>query len=296
MDLKKQYIIQTISVAVNNLRLSSEKIEVVGLLKETILNAGDLEIVICGMKKITQLSKFAIKLNEIYNFLKQNKIDFLKLSEKFKEHAQLLVKDLNVVLDTLTPNSYKEIIKKLDEFGSNSVQNENKEDSLTIDFTDRKSSFTEKMKTDLSAEMAGKMKEKIIFEDESDDDHLFFQNFEATILKPVKEIELVLKNLGNGEVKSTELRQYESVMRVNASLSEKFGTEITTEMHNILARAFRMLQLKELDPEKDMIEAMRACLIVIVALVKNKDVDITYYLNRAEDFGKKLQTLKMRNI
>lgn len=288
MDLKKQYIIQTISVAVNNLRLSSEKIEVVGLLKETILNAGDLEFVISSMKKITQLSKLAIKLNEIYNFLKQNKIDFLKLSEKFKDHTQLLVKDLNLVLDTLTPGSYKEIIKKLDEFSSSSLQEENKEGTVTIDFTDRKSSLTEKMKTD-------KLKEKIIFEDENNDDHLFFQNFEATILKPVKEIELVLKNLGNGEVKSTELRQYESVMRVNASLSEKFGTEITTDMHNILAKAFRMLQLKELNPEKDMIEAMRACLIVIVALVKNKDVDITYYLNRAEDFGKKLQTLKMRN-
>ncbi len=288
MDIKKQYIIQTIGVAANNLRLSSEKIEVVGLLKETILNAGDLESVISAMKKITQLSKLAIKLHEIFNFLKQNKIDFLKLSEKFKDHTQLLVKDLNVVLDTLTPNSYKEIIKKLDEFSSASSQEENKEDSLTIDFTGRQSSLTEKMKTE-------KLKERIIFEDETNDDHLFFQNFEATILKPVKEIELVLKNLGNGEVKSTELRQYESVMRVNASLSEKFGTEITTEMHNILAKAFRMLQLKELNPEKDIIEAMRACLIVIVALIKNKDVDITYYLNRAEDFGKKLQTLKMRN-
>jgi len=288
MDLEKQYIIQCIAVAANNLRLSSEKIEVVGLLKETLLNANDLEGIIFGMKKITQLSKMAIKLHEVYNFLKQNKVDFLKLSEKFVAHTQFLVKDLNIVLDTLTPNSYKEIIKKLEEFRSISLSEENKDDSLTIDFTDRKSSYTERMKTD-------KIKEKFIFEEEPEDEHLFFQNFEATILKPVKEIELVLKNLGNGSVKSTELRQYESVMKVNASLSEKFGTEITTEMHNILARAFRMLQLKELDSKKEVIEAMRACLIVIVALVKNKDVDITSYLNRAEDFGKKLQTLKMRN-
>jgi len=288
MDLEKQYIIQCIAVAANNLRLSSEKIEVVGLLKETLLNANDLEEVIFGMKKITQLSRLAIKFHEIYNYLKQNKVDFLKVSEKFKDHTQLLVKDLNTVLDTLTPNSYKEISKKLEEFVSNSVSDEAKDDSLTIDFTDRKSSHTEKMKTD-------KIKEKFIFEEESEDEHLFFQNFEATILKPVKEIESVLKNLGTGEVKSTELRQYESVMKVNASMSEKFGTEITTEMHNILAKAFRMLQLKELAPGKDMIESMRACLIVIVALVKNKDVDITSYLNKAEDFGKKLQTLKMRN-
>ena len=288
MDLKKQYIIQTISVAANNLRLSSEKIEVLGLLKETILNTGDLETLIASMKKITQFAKLAIKLQEIYNFLKMNKIDFLKLSEKFKDHTQLIIKELNLVLDALNPSSYKEIEKKMGEFSLNSVVEERKEDTLTIDMTERKSALTEKMRTD-------KIKENYIFEEEANDDHLFFQNFEATILKPVKEIETVLKNLGNGEVRAIELGQYESVMKVNAALSEKFGTEITTEMHKILAKAFRMLQLKELKPEKEMIEAMRACLIVIVALVRNKDIDITYYLNKAEDFGKKLQTLKMRN-
>lgn len=288
MDLKKQYIIQTISVAANNLRLSSEKIEVLGLFKETILNSGDLETLIASMKKITQFAKLAIKLQEIYNFLKINKIDFLKLSEKFKEHTQLVVKDLNLVLDALNPSSYKEIIRKLDEFNQNNLVEEKKDESLTIDMTERKSSLSEKIKT-------AKIKESYIFEEEAGDDHLFFQNFEATILKPVKEIETVLKNLGTGEIKSLELRQFESVMKVNASLSEKFGTDITTEMHKILAKAFHMLQLKELKPEKEMIEAMRACLIVIVALVRNKDIDITYYLNKAEDFGKKLQTLKMRN-
>lgn len=221
MDLKKQYIIQTISVAANNLRLSSEKIEVLGLLKETILNAGDLETLIASMKKITQFSKLAIKLQEIYNYLKLNKIDFLKLSDKFKEHTQLVVKDLNLALDALTPNSYNAINIKLNEFSLNSSTDGHRDESLTIDFTDRKSLLTDKMRT-------ARIKENYIFEEETNDDQLFFQNFEATILKPVKEIELVLKNLGNGEFKSTELRQYESVMRVNASLSEKFGTEITT--------------------------------------------------------------------
>ena len=217
-----------------------------------------------------------------------NKIDFLKLSEKFKDHTQLIIKELNLVLDALNPGSYKEIEKKMGEFSQNSVVEERKDDTLTIDMTERKSTLSEKMRND-------KIKENYIFEEEANDDHLFFQNFEATILKPVKEIETVLKNLGNGEVRAIELGQYESVMKVNAALSEKFGTEITTEMHKILAKAFRMLQLKELKPEKEMIEAMRACLIVIVALVRNKDIDITYYLNKAEDFGKKLQTLKMRN-
>jgi len=288
MDLHKQYIAQCISVAANNLRLSSEKIEVVGLLKETVATCDDLESIILGMKKLTQLSKLAIKLHEIFNYLKQNKIDFLRLSDKFKEHAQLLVKDLNVVLESLTPNSYKDIAQKLKEFHSSPTSTgEVVDKSLTIDFTGRSSIKADKRKTDI-------LKEKLILDDDPNDENIFFQNFEATILKPVKEIEQVLKNLGNDSIKSTELRVFESVMRVNASLSEKFGTDITTEMHRTLAKAFRMLQLKEISPDKEMIEAMRACLIVIVALVKNKEVDITYYLNKAEDFAKKLQSLKMR--
>jgi hypothetical protein len=36
---------------------------------------------------------------------------------------------------------------------------------------------------------------------------------------------------------------------------------------------------------------MRACLIVIVAVVRGKEVDITNYLNRAENFGRQIQDL-----
>jgi len=39
--------------------------------------------------------------------------------------------------------------------------------------------------------------------------------------------------------------------------------------------------------DKTVIESLRACLIVIVAVVKRKEVDITGYLNRAEEFGNK---------
>jgi hypothetical protein len=37
---------------------------------------------------------------------------------------------------------------------------------------------------------------------------------------------------------------------------------------------------------------MRASLIVIVAVVRSKDVDITGYLNKAEELGKRIQNLK----
>ena len=39
--------------------------------------------------------------------------------------------------------------------------------------------------------------------------------------------------------------------------------------------------------DKSVIEALRACLIVIVAIVKKKEVDISGYLSRSEEFARK---------
>jgi hypothetical protein len=49
-------------------------------------------------------------------------------------------------------------------------------------------------------------------------------------------------------------------------------------------------------PGREVIEALRACLIVIVAVVKGKEVDITNYLNKAEEFGKKIQSIKIKDL
>jgi hypothetical protein len=58
-------------------------------------------------------------------------------------------------------------------------------------------------------------------------------------------------------------------------------------MHKIISLALDSISKGKLLVDKTIIESLRACLIVIVAVVKRKDVDITGYLNRAEDFGKK---------
>jgi len=43
------------------------------------------------------------------------------------------------------------------------------------------------------------------------------------------------------------------------------------------------------------IESLRACLIVIVAVVRGKDVDINNYLNKAERFGNQLLKIKSKD-
>ena len=58
-------------------------------------------------------------------------------------------------------------------------------------------------------------------------------------------------------------------------------------MHNILKEAFKGIISGNILINKLVIESLRACLIVIAAVVKGKEIDITDYLNRAEKFGKK---------
>jgi hypothetical protein len=62
-------------------------------------------------------------------------------------------------------------------------------------------------------------------------------------------------------------------------------------MHEILVSVLSFIEQKKLDVNKSLVESMRACLIVIVAVVRAKDVDITNYLNKAENLGKFLKTI-----
>ncbi|HPI37404.1 MAG TPA: hypothetical protein PK397_05610 [Ignavibacteriaceae bacterium] len=286
MDLTKQYIIQVIGLASNNLRLSSQKIEVVSLLKERIGNSENLGTDFQNMKKITELSKLAIRLNEIYLYLSSNKVDFLKLSEKFRDHIQLIIKDLSYLLDSTNPSSFKDSIQKLNEYRSLSITTEPVVNSEQQEENEKSSRIAVKLENE-------KLKEKFILEDDKhdDDDQTYFQNFEVTILKPIKHLDSLLKKVVLGTTDNEELQQYSEIMKFNGNLSEKFGSEIIANMHKIFAKALLYIKEGTLIPDKELIEQMRACLIVIVALVRNKEVDIKIYLNRAEEFGKKIQNM-----
>ncbi len=294
MDLIKKYIVQSISAASNNLRLSTEKIEVVALLRESILRSSDLENDIKEMKKITELSTLAIRLNEVYNYLTSGQIDFFKLSEKFKEHSQYLIRDLNHMLDTANPAAFKEAINKLNKAGNNAepvYSINNNGGSIKVDLSKRKpdeDAFT-KPENEI-------LKEKIILEDEKDSEEIFLQNYETEILKQIKPIDAMLKQLSKNEINPEELLNFADIMKSNGELSAKIGFEIIANMHKIISKSLLLIRTRTLMPGRDIIESIRACLIVIVAVVKGKEVDITGYLNRAEELGKKIQPLKVKEI
>jgi len=296
MELTKQYIIQSISAASNNLRLSTQKIEVVALLREAIVKSENLEADIKSMKKITELSTLAIRLNEIYSYLTQSQIDLFKLSEKFKEHSQYLIKDLSHMLDMVNPATFKSALEKLNNNAEESrsnfdeastiVENEN---GINVDLSKRKQS-----ETFFEESENKKLKEKLILEDDKNDEDLFFQNYEAEILKTIKPVDNILKLLGKNEIKGDELISLAKTMKTNGDISSKIGFDIIANMHWIVSKSLSLLKAHDLVQSKETIESIRACLIVIVALVRGKEVDITNYLNRAEEFGKEIQSIKVK--
>lgn len=284
MDLVKQYIVQSISAAANNLRLNTQKIEVVALLRETITRSENLEKDIREMKKITQLSKFAIRLQEIYNYLTQSHVDFFKLSELFKEHSQYLIKDLSSLLESVNPQVFKTAVEKL--YPSSSVAGITIVNGETIDVDLSKRKISEVFESSETDIIRGNM----ILEEEKDADELF-HDFELQVLRPVKSLDSFLQKIDTGDINREELLDFKYSMQKNAELSAVQGFDIIAGMHEIIVKSLSLIDEGTLLPEKHIIESIRACLIVIVAVVKGKEIDITNYLNRAEEFGKEIQNI-----
>ncbi|MFC2135865.1 hypothetical protein ACFLTH_14715 [Bacteroidota bacterium] len=288
MDLKNHYLVQCIDTAANNLRLSSSKIEMVAILKEFFEKNDKLYEEINRMKQITEFSKFSIKLGQILNHLENDKIDFMKISEKFKEDSFSLVKELSNMLDLLTPELLK---RKLGNDANQDISVDLSKRTAGSDSLGSSTFLHESINTEFEIDKTKKedgFRGQYILDDASDISEFNFEFFEETILKEIKYLDAFLNRLANYNYETAELHDYVRLMKKNAELASKVGFEILYNMHRIFHNALTMVHKKQIAPSDDVIESMRACLIVIVAVVKDKDVDITSYLNRAEIFGRKI--------
>ncbi|MBN1299678.1 MAG: hypothetical protein JW995_00535 [Melioribacteraceae bacterium] len=293
MDFIKQYIIQSVIVAANNLRLNSEKIEVVAILREHLSRSQSIGEEIIKFKKKTELSKLGIKLGEIHKKISTEKIDFLKISDDFKEQSSSLVVVLSNFLDVVTPSKLREIIESLsdqNQMSTEELEQPRSEDIKIIEIPqDDKSADNDKQEQN-------ELKKEIIFEglekEQESDDELNIEDFQKRILKPVKNLESVLVQMLNMSYDEIELKSYIDVLKNNAELAESVGFKLLSNMHLIMAVGMKLIVEKKLIPDVNIIENLRACLIVIVAIVRRKEVDITGYLNRAEKFGEQILKYK----
>ena len=271
MSLEKIYLIQTITAAANNLRLNPQQIEVVGLLRETITKAEDVGAEFLKMKKSTELSKLAIRLSEINSFLTQGKVDFVKISDQFKEHSRYLIRDLNQFLENVSPQVYKNAFTKIND-GDASI--------IDVELVDR-GGFASKV----MIEKEENVKKEFNFSEHPEIASTL--NFEMKILEPIKSLDEILKKMSFGKIDNDELKNYCSIMEENAFISRQQGFQIITKMHLIIASTFNEIIEGTLSINKNLIDSLRSCLIVIVAIIKKKDVDVNDYLSRAEEFNNK---------
>jgi hypothetical protein len=285
MDLTRQYIIQALVVAANNLRLNSEKIESVAILREHLKNSENLFNEIQRFKKITQLSKLGIKLGELHTTITCDSIDFLKVTELFKSQSSSLVIILSNFLDIISPTQLRDILytEREEEIETSEEEIETtKEETPPIEFDC----------DELNPESDELTKEIIMDEleddKESESEDFNFEDYQKKILSPIKKIEELMVKLLNGNVNEVEIRSYIDVMKNHAEYSDKIGFSLIANMHVTFTVGLKLIADKKIVPDKNVIESLRACLIVIVAVVKRKEVDITNYLNRAESFGKQI--------
>jgi len=278
MDLVKVYLIQSITSASNNLRLNAQQIEVVGLLREIISKSENLGEEFLRMKKTTEFSKLAIRLNEVYTFLSQGKVDFVKISEQFKDHSRYLIRDLNNFLENVNPEIFRNGMMRLNGTDSKAIE---------VNLVEKSPSNHDWMERDTG-------KNEIIIVDEDTNESRSIHKFELQILEPIKQIDIMLNKMLVGKVVYEELKMYSEIMEDHTSLSAEKGFTILADMHKIITEAFKGIIAGNLLINKSVIESIRACLIVIAAVVKGKEINITDYINRAEKFGKKISDQKIQ--
>ncbi|RMD49679.1 MAG: hypothetical protein D6830_04395 [Ignavibacteria bacterium] len=280
LDIKTQYIVQAITNAANNLRLSSEKIEVVTLLREHLASSENLESEIARLKKITEFSKLAVRLSELYNYISGNLLDFNKLSDIFREHSHSLVRELSNLLDVVTPMSFMKIISG------------DKEQTISVDFTiEKKNSIRlEDITSDVlqtatksedffSKEPETKSQVELPVESSTD---FNYDVFVESVLDPIKQIDAFLTDLEFGRRDEEKIEIFYDWMIRNKNLSKKAGLEIVAKMHALLQKSFELIRDHEFNLSKENLDSLRACLIVIVAVVRQKDVDISSFIEKAE--------------
>jgi hypothetical protein len=252
------------------------------------------------MKKITELSKIAIKLSEIHQFLTAGTIDFLRISDKFKEHSFGLIKELSSMLDMVNTYTFKQTIDRVFEAEKKVVEIIIESDEKNNFEFDKHNIANQIVKIESTS--SGNDYEQEINklvpsnEDEIQSTNKFFNSFENTILSPIKSIDSLLNLMEMNTEIPQELSDYAKLMNMNSLLSKENGFEILAQMHEIVALGLSHLSTNTLIPSKEVIESLRACLIVIVAVVRSKEIDITNYLNRAEVFGKFLKKFNLEEI
>ncbi len=287
-EITKTYLEQCFNNAVNELHLKAGQVEIISKLRELLFDSESVLNEIERMKKNTELSTFAIRLNEAYNFIESNEIDFSSVSHHFNEHSEKLAQSLKKLIDEFDWQNFQRIVARLHELEL--VNSESKtENTEPVEF------MLEYQPTENDNDETLEMKSDFILDDELLQRDISFDEYKEKVLDSIKNMDALLNDLQDGNYSDEQIMKCLRTVEINKTLSEKHNFDIITRMHQTFEDSLRLIQKNVIKINKQLIYAMRSCLIVIVAIIKDKKVDITEFLKRAEFLGKEIEKLKKGN-
>ncbi len=288
-DITKTYLEQCFDKALTGIQLKAGQVEIVTKLRELLFKGNNIKGIIERMKKSTELSTFGIKVGEAYAFIEENEIDFSSVSHHFNEHTEKISQTIRNLIESVSWENFQRTIARLNELELAEEEGK-KEKEEQIEF------MLDYKPTENDDEETLEMKKDFILDDEVLIRDISFDEYREKILDSVKKIDELLNNLQENNYNDELLLKCIKTVETNKTLSENHNFEIITKMHGILADSLKLVGRDIVKINNQLIYAMRSCLIVIVAIIKDKKVDITEFLERAEFLGRELDKIKQREV
>ncbi len=288
-DLTVKYLEQCFNNALNGLQLKAGQVDIVTKLRELLFGSDDLKGTIERMKKNTELSTLGIRIGEAYDFMEKNEIDFSSVSHHFLEHSEKISNTMKNLVESVSWEDFQRTVARLNELKLTGQENK-RENEEQFEF------MLDYQPSEKDNEETFELKKDFILDDELLTRNISFAEYRENILDSVKKIDGLLNDLQEGKHNNEQLTKCIRTIEINKNLSEKHNFDIITRMHGILSGTLKLIETESVRVNKQLIYAMRSCLIVIVAIIKDKKVDITEFLQRAEYLGKELEKLNKRAV
>lgn len=253
-NFSKQYILGCISFAGNNLKLTSDKIEKIKYLKKIINSEHSIEKIISNLKKLTIFSKFGIKLGEILEQIEVGNLDFLNMTSNFKNHSHNLV----IPLKELLEDSNREALLEVSE--TFVKKKETRQDFFLKPFTVYK-------------------------------DHNFNELKIDKIIENIKEFSVEFEKSLDFSEWLKKILSFQKTFNLYKQIFLEIGFITNANMLSILELYLFLYEKKVFKVYKEELEEVRAVLIVVLAISKDKKADIIPFIKKAEAFGMKLSEI-----
>ncbi len=297
MDFVKNYMISAISEASKKLRLNSEKIELLNKLEEWIAARENLQADIAAMKRITETSKLAIRLQDINNYLQFESIDYKKLSDKFKEHSTFLVTDLDYLLFSVNLFTFQKILARIEKIKATPVDKSGNTLKIELDLNEDLTSIPPKIikpKRSLKIDSKGDEPELPLFEHPVSEKKKtdFLKSERDFLYAPIKDLEELLRRMKKEDFRSSEVFRFSDVFDERMLFCKKNGVDELVQPYANIANCLRLIYNKEVTVSQDILDYFRASMIVIVTRIRGLEHDITEYILRNQLFTESLKVYK----